>query len=68
MAYNCIVKILQHLEGVFSKYQPEIGKIYDAEYRTCYKKGRSSCTAVCVIDILGKRIALRNGEYEIVGK
>lgn len=67
MAYNCKVKILQSLPGVYPKYQPEIGKIYDAEYRPVEKRGTSSCSAVCLIDILDKRIALRKGEYEIVG-
>ena len=63
MAYNCKVRILQHLPGVFSKYQPEIGKIYDAEYGKAHKYKFSE---TCVIDVLDKRIALRKGEYEIV--
>ena len=66
MAHNCKVKILQPLAGVYPKYQPEVGKIYDAEYRNAFKKYGQWYQAVCVIDIFDKRIALRQGEYEVV--
>ena len=63
MAYNCKVRIIQHLPGVYPKYQPEIGRIYDAEHG---KSSKYQNSETCVIDILDKRIALRKGEYEIV--
>lgn len=60
------IKVLCPLPGVFTKYQPQVGKIYDAEYHPAKKRGNSSSVAVCLIDILDKRIALRKDEYEIV--
>lgn len=30
--YNCKVRITKYAEGVFPEYQPEIGKVYDANY------------------------------------
>ena len=67
MAYNCKVRILQPLAGVYPKYQPEIGKIYDAEYSPASTDNKQRSSEICVIDVLDKRIALRKGEYEIVG-
>ena len=64
---KCKVKILCHLSGVYTRYQPEIGKIYDADYREANHRTSGQVTApVCVITILNKRICLRRGEYEIV--
>ena len=59
----CKVKILTPLQGVFRDYQPEMGKIYDAEYR----KSRKGNADFAVIDIKDKRIIVRLGEFEIVG-
>lgn len=57
------------LEGVFPEYQPEIGKVYEAEYVPSKKYGKSKPTnaAFCVVTIRDKRIILRKGEFEIVG-
>ena len=65
---KCKVKVICPLVGVFKKYQPEVGKIYDAEYRPAYKEyGSGLHAAVCLINVLDKKIALRKGEYEIMG-
>lgn len=65
---ECRVKILKPLDGVFAKYQPEVGQIYDANYKpACRKKGTGTYAAVCVIDVLDKKIALKRDEYEILG-
>lgn len=64
--YNCKVRILKYEEGVFPEYQPEIGKVYDAKYACQTSRGRGNYAPVCIIDVKGKRIALRRGEYEIV--
>ena len=64
---KCKVKIIRPLSGVYARYQPEIGKIYDADYREA-NYGTSGCVTapICVINVLDKRICLRRGEYEIV--
>lgn len=61
------VRILCHLSGVYSKYQPTVGEIYDAEYKKAtQRKGGRQYAPVCVIEVLDKKICLRRGEYEIV--
>lgn len=60
---NCKIRITKCLEGVFAKYQPEVGKVYDADYTP--KTGRS-CPAMAVIIIHGKPIIVRNNEFELV--
>lgn len=64
---KCKVKVLCPLPGVFSKYQPEVGKIYDADYRPVNHSthGQTNST-VCVIKIRDKSICLKTGEYEIL--
>ena len=63
---NCKVRIKRLLNGVFAKYQPEVGKIYEASYkRPCTDHMRKS-GPVCVICVSGKYIALRKSEYDIV--
>lgn len=66
-AIKCKVKILCPLCGVYPMYQPEVGKIYDADYRPVnYRTTGQVNSPVCVIDVQDKRICLRKGEYEIV--
>lgn len=62
------VKVLCPLPGVFAECQPEVGKVYEADYsppkvdkRYCHQYA-----AVCVIDVNGKKICLKRDEYEIV--
>ena len=61
---NCKIRITQEIEGLYPEYQPKVGKVYYAEYiePTSQRQG----SAICVVNILGKRIILRKGEYEIV--
>ena len=62
---KCKIRIIKEITGLYPQYQPKVGKIYDAEYiEPTYKK--RNCHAICVIDIAGKRIVIRNGEYEFV--
>lgn len=64
---KCKVKVLCPLPGVYPEYQPEVGKIYDADYRKVNHRTSGQVNGpVCVINILDKRICLRKGEYEIV--
>lgn len=64
--YNCKVRILKYANGVFSDYQPEIGKVYDAKYVHQTSDNMRKCSPICIIDVKDKHIALRKDEYEIV--
>ena len=61
------VKVTRPLEGVFAEYQPEVGKVYEAKYSPpkVHNGFGHHYAAVCVIDINGKKICLRQNEYEI---
>ena len=66
-AIKCKVRILCHLPGVYTKYQPTVGEIYEAEYKkTEHRRDGRAYSPVCAIKILDKKICLRKGEYEIV--
>ena len=66
-AIKCKVKVLCPLPGVFAKYQPEVGKIYDADYRmTQHRTSGQVNSPVCVIKVRGQSVCLRRNEYEIV--
>lgn len=58
------VRATRFLNGVYPKYQLEIGKVYDGKYRQSTKNQAS----FCIIPILDKQIVLRSGEFEIVGE
>lgn len=58
----CKIKCIKYLEGVFPELQPEIGKVYDAEY-FC---PRYKTAETAVVEIKGKRIIMRRGEFELV--
>lgn len=59
---QCKIKVLKHLEGVYSSLQPEVGRIYDAQFHDCLDKARE----IAVITINNKLIALRKSEFERV--
>lgn len=63
---KCKVKILSPLPEVFPSYQPTVGQVYDASYHSSSRRGKSTASEVCLIDVKDKKIALRKGEYEIV--
>lgn len=54
--------MLKPLEGVYASLQPEVGRIYDAQFHACRDKARE----IAVITINNKLIALRRGEFERV--
>ena len=64
---KCKVRILCPLPGVYPKYQPKVGEVYEAEYKKAkpYKCGAKR-PEVCSIDVLDKKICLKKGEYEIL--
>ena len=61
------VKVTRPLEGVFAEYQPEVGKVYEASYSPpkVRKDIGHHYAAVCVINVNGKKICLRQNEYEM---
>jgi hypothetical protein len=61
---NCKIRITKEIEGLYPQYQPKVGKVYPAEYIEPFSKSQGS--AICVVNILDKRIILRKGEFEIV--
>ena len=54
------VKILCHLPEVFNWLQPKVGAVYEATL-----KKNSNYADVCVIEVNGKKICLKPGEYSI---
>lgn len=66
---KCKIKIIKEVVDIFPWLQPKVGQIYDADLSPRRKKtkGGEGKAEFCIIDVLGKKIALRKGEYEIVG-
>ncbi len=61
------IKVIKNLEGVFKKYQPEVGGIYEGEVvKSPGNRIGWRNSEFCVINILDKKIVLRKGEYEIM--
>lgn len=67
---KCQIKVIKQVVDIFPKFQPKVGDIYDADYvpATHRSKGDVNNKAeFCVINVFDKKIALRKGEFEIVG-
>lgn len=62
---KCKLKIIKEVEGVYPKYSPQVGKIYDGEYVDTSKEYKPY-PPVCIVTICGKRIVVRKNEFEIV--
>ena len=62
------VRILSDLPGVFANCQPEVGKVYEANYAPpkVRKEFGHHYAPVCVINVNGKQICLKKDEYEIL--
>lgn len=56
------IRITQLPAGVFKKYAPKLG----AEYLAEFPPPNISGTGFCVIEVSGKKIVLRKGEFELV--
>lgn len=68
---KCQIKVVKEVLDIFSKYQPKVGKIYDAELSPQNTRNKNGTWGTgkkefCVVNIMGKPIILRKGEYEIV--
>ena len=64
---KCKIKVIEEISGLYQSYTPKVGKIYDAEYVEPYEGRSQKFKAICIINIAGKRIVLREDEFEIVG-
>jgi hypothetical protein len=63
---KCKIRITKEIEGLFPECCPKVGKIYNAEYvesTIVYQKGH----AISVINMAGKRVIIREDEFELVG-
>ena len=63
---SCKIRITKEIPGIYQRYQPQMGKIYDAEYIPSIRTYQT-CAPICVVNILGKRIIVRHDEFELVG-
>jgi hypothetical protein len=59
---NCKVMILRPLPEVYSEYQPELGKVYEAEF--C--KAQKRVAEFAVIEVKDKRIIVRHDEFVLL--
>lgn len=66
MAKQCKIRIVKEINDLFPQYRPKVGEIYDARYAESAYNKYNYTPAICVIDILGKQIMVRKGEFEIV--
>lgn len=62
---KCKIRITQDIPDLFPECQPKVGEIYDAEYIASYHSYQRF-KPICIIDVAGKRIIVREGEFEIL--
>ena len=62
---KCKVRIIKQIAGLFPECGPKVGKVYDAEYKAPYQSYQHF-PPICIISLAGKRIVIRNDEFEIV--
>lgn len=70
MAIPCKIRIVKPLDGVYPKYQPKVGRVYNAKFvearpRPGNYSGKDN-SEFCIIDIADKKIVVRPGEYEMI--
>ena len=63
---KCKIRIIKEIDGLFPECRPKVGKIYNAEYKEPYESYQRF-HPLCIINIAGKRIIIRQDEFEIVG-
>ena len=61
------VRVIKEPTGVLPELMPEVGRIYRAT-KSVRRPGVQQFTEFCWIEIKGKKIVLRKGEYEIVAE
>lgn len=64
---NCKVRVTKDIADLYPHCKPEVGKTYFADYIAPYEDSAQTFKAICIVNVCGKRIILREGEFEIVG-
>lgn len=62
---NCKIRIIKDITDLFPECKPKVGGIYDAEYVASYRSYQRF-KPISIIYVAGKRIIVREGEFEIV--
>lgn len=62
---RCKIKIVKDIPDIFQKYCPQKGEIYDAEW--VERNAHYKFVPMCIVEIAGRRIVVREGEYEVLG-
>lgn len=61
------IRVTKAPEGVLPELMPEVGAVYRAT-RSVRRPGNQQYPEFCWIELKGKKIVLRKGEYEIVAE
>lgn len=61
------IRVIKAPEGVLPELMPEVGRIYRAT-KSVRRPGNQQYPEFCWIELKGKKIVLRKGEYEIVAE
>lgn len=61
------IRVTKAPEGVLPELMPEVGAVYRAQ-KSVRRPGVQQFTEFCWIELKGKKIVLRKGEYEIVAE
>ena len=61
------IRVIKAPEGVLPELMPEVGAVYRAT-KSVRRPGVQQFTEFCWIELHGKKIVLRKGEYEIVAE
>ena len=61
------IRVIKAPEGVMPELMPEVGAVYRAT-KSVRRPGVQQFTEFCWIEMKGKKIVLRKGEYEIVAE
>lgn len=64
---RCKIRVKEEIAGLYQHCQPKVGKVYNAEYVAPYDGQPQKFKAICIVNISGKRIILREDEFELVG-
>lgn len=65
MIMKCKIRITKEIYDLFPECRPKVGKVYYAEYIESYLSYQKF-PPLCIINIAGKRIIIRQDEFEIV--
>ena len=61
------IRVIKTPEGVLPELMPEVGAVYRAQ-KSVRRPGNQQYPEFCWIEMKGKKIVLRKGEYEIVAE